>query len=254
MNLLEEYLIQQRLRRWDELIALVPCRANDTILDLGCSTGFVSSLFSRKVNSVIGIDINQEFVDYCLINAKDNTKFICADLNRLPYQELGEINGAWASFSLSYLEDPLDFLSKLYLALSPGSWVAVLDVACFLSGNLGPNSKFYTPVREFEIQSYKSRIYDFNIGAKLEQLLLNSGFTLQYVDNDVNDLELNFDGQVRNDVLPIWEARLKRMHGLRKFLGADYKDFCNEFLDEIQSPTHKKRMNVRFVIARKPGE
>ncbi|MGS0674673.1 class I SAM-dependent DNA methyltransferase [Shewanella sp. 125m-1] len=251
MNLLQEYEKQQRWRNWQRYLQFIPVSQDDSMVDLGCSVGDVSRLFSYRVKNVLGVDINQEFIDFCESNKVSNETFICTDILSLDYLPVGAVNGIWSSFSLSYLSNPLDFLVSVYSKMNQGAWIALLDVSCFISGNLSSNSKYYDKVRSFELESYKSGIYDFDFGAKMQNLLQNAGFEIVYVDNDVVDPELNFSGAAPTEIIESWVARLDRMQRLKEELGTQYTEFCDELLTSLSSEHHQKRENVRFVVAKK---
>ncbi len=251
MDLFEEYQQQQTWRNWPQYLQHVPFKSSDRVIDLGCSVGGVSSLFATEVQHVVGVDLNHEFIALCQQQQRANQTFVHSDFEAIDYQGLGTINGVWASFSLSYLTDPLSYLTKLHSLLEPGGWIAVLDVACFISANLSLDSAYYDKVRQFELLSAQFGHYDFNFGGKMQQMLQQVGFETSYVDNDVIDLELNFSGAAQTDVVQGWSARLERMQKLRELLGDDYSSFCAEFLANLQSPQHQQRGCVRFVIGKK---
>ncbi len=254
MTLFQEYEKQQTWRDWERYLKFIPYSHDDTVVDIGCSVGSVSHLFSSYVKNVIGIDKNQKFIDFCELNKNTNETFICGDFTNLDNLSVESISGIWSSYSLSYLNDPLDFLIYLNSLIKSEGWIALLDVSCFISGNLEKNSKYYDKVLQFELESYKTGIYDFDFGTKMEALLQDSGFEIVYVDNDVTDLELNFSGVASQEIIDSWTARLNRMSMLKDQLGADYKDFCNELLSSLCSKDHEKRENVRFVVAKKSNK
>lgn len=251
MNLFQEYEKQQKWRGWEHYLEFIPYSQDDSVVDLGCSVGDVSRLFSLRVKHVTGIDINQEFIDFCELNKRSNERFICTDFLDFSNQPIAPINGIWSSFSLSYLPNPLDFLIGLNSAMKPGAWIALLDISCFISGNLPKDSRYHERVKTFELGSHQAGVYDFDFGSKIEGLLQGSGFEIVYVDNDVTDAELNFSGAAPQDIVDGWAARLNRMKRLKGELGPDYSDFCNELLANLRSDNHEKRGNVKFVVAKK---
>ena len=251
MNLFQEYKKQQNLRDWEGYLDFIPYNDQDCIVDLGCSVGGMSHVFSKNVKNVIGIDINQEFIDFCKSNKHDNETFICSDFLNIGNLSIEKINGVWSSFSLSYLSDPLDFLKYLNSLMEEESWIALLDISCFISGNLSKNSNHYEKVKKFELESYRSGIYDFDFGTKMQEMLEKAGFEIICVNNDVTDLELNFSGVATKEVIDSWKARLSRMKRLKEELGSQYSDFCDELLLNLACETHKKRENVKYVVAKK---
>lgn len=251
MDILSEYRQQQTWRNWNRYLDRLPLKSTDTVLDLGCSVGDVSHLFAQRACEVIGIDINQEFVDFCQKNKVTNQHFLCQSFEHINFEELPRFNGVWASFSLSYLSKPLEFLRCLHQQIFNGGWVAMLDVSSFISGNMPEQSEFYQLVKAFEQDAIDTSGYDFNFGSKMAPMLQQAGFTLLCQDDDVFDVELNFSGKAPNDVINVWQARLKRMPKLERLLGANYPRFVNELLENLASPAHEKRQSLQFVVAQK---
>lgn len=251
MDIIEEYQHQQSWRNWEQYFAAIPINTNDRVLDLGCSVGGASNLFAKQVVSVAGIDLNSDFINYCKANQQPNQDFICSDFSKIDYCKLSPITGIWSSFALSYLKNPAEFLTNLYDVLQLGGWIALVDVACFMSGNMLPSSKHYQAVRDFEIESWKSGIYDFDFGSKMEALLRQAGFHITYTDNNVTDKELNFDGAAEPNILHNWQARLERMQGLKSRFPNNYDEIRAEIIASLSSNEHRKNNNVRFVVAHK---
>lgn len=249
MKLIEEYKKQQKWRDWEGYLKFIPLKDSDTVLDLGSSVGNVSHIFSKRVKQVVGIDLNSEFVKFCNQNKQKNEQFIRTNFLDLDFTSLPQYTGVWSSFSLSYLADPQGFLNYIYSALPAGGWIALLDISCFISGNMNDNSKFYKVVKEFESNSYKSGVYDFDFGSRQNSLLNESGFNIIHFNNNVNDIELNFNGPASPDVLSVWRARLDRLVGLQKLLAEDYAEFKDEFLTYIASKHHTQNENLKFTVA-----
>lgn len=251
MDIIEEYKRQQSWRHWEEYFEVIPLTLSDHVIDLGCSLGDTSTLFSRQVTTVTGIDLNADFISYCNKNRRFNQQFICRDFTKINFQELVPITGIWSSFSLSYLNNPAEFLTSLYNALESCGWIALVDISCFISGNMLPTSRHHQRVKDFEMESSKSGLYDFDFGSKMETLLKQAGFNIVYVNNDVTDAELNFDGAVEPHILLNWKARLARMQGLKNRYPNEYSEICSEIITSLESNAHRKNNNVRFVVATK---
>lgn len=251
MDIIEEYLRQQNWRNWDQYLKHIPLAKNDCVIDLGCSVGGVCNAFAQQTAQVTGIDINPDFIAYSQSHSLLNQHFMCNDFTQVDYQSLAPITGIWGSFSLSYLKNPTEFINQLYGILQPGGWIALVDVSCFISGNMLPDSKHYERVKEYERESYKAGVYDFDFGAKIETILQQAGFNITYIDNNVNDAELNFDGPASPQVLRNWKARCERLVMLRKSFADHYTEICSDIIAGLQSHKHAKANNVRFVVAQK---
>lgn len=252
MDLLQEYRLQQKWRNWQQYLAFIPIKPTDLVVDLGCSVGAVSQLLAKHAQRVVGLDINPDFIAFCDAHKSTNTMFYCAEFDELSSLVSEPINGIWSSFALSYHPQPSAYLSQLYQHMAPGGWIALLDVACFLSGNLPSSSKYYNTVYQFEKDAFLQGVYDFDFGSKLAELLTQAGFVICYKNDDVSDSELNFSGIASDDVLAGWQARLTRLPRLKALLGNAFNGFCQELLNELATENHQQGGNVRFIVAQKP--
>lgn len=250
MELIGEYQRQQRWRNWPAYLAKLPIAATDRVLDLGCSVGGFADAAATRCAEVLGVDVNTAFIEHCRAKAAPNQRFECVDIAKLDLDLMPSFQGVWSSFSMSYLADPQDLLAQLHRRLEPGGWIALVDVSCFLSGNLPPRSEFLALVQGFEKASAQ-RGYDFDFGAKMRPMLEGVGFSICFEDQDVTDPELNFDGAATPEVLAGWQARLARMQGLRRAFPGTHELIEAELLAHIGDPSHAKRGNVRFVVGRK---
>ncbi|MDQ2077820.1 trans-aconitate 2-methyltransferase [Marinimicrobium sp. ABcell2] len=250
MDLIDEYTAQQRWRNWERYLQYLPVRDGGHVIDLGCSVGGVTDLLSSRVGWVTGVDLNNEFIKFCEKKRRPNQSFTCDSFESVDYEAIGPISGVWASFSLSYLENPQNFLTRIHDALEPGGWVALVDVSCFLSGNMARDARHHDSVREFELNSWKSGHYDFDFGSKMESMLKLAGFNVIHYDDNVTDAELNDSGPASREVINNWRARLERLDGLRNAFPVAYEEVCSEILSFISSPPRTKRNNVKFAVGR----
>lgn len=251
MDLRTEYLKQQDWRNWNKYISHIPLSQSDCILDLGCSVGGASKLFSEKAKQVVGIDVNPEFIEYCNSIKAQNETFYCIDFLNIDFDSLPSFTGVWASFSLSYLENPQSFLQTLLNHMEKDGWIALIDVSGFISGNMDPQSSYYETIIDFEKRNSPFRGYDFEFGIKMKSIVENAGFKVVYQDGDVEDQEFNFDGRASNEIIEAWNYRLERMPMLRLHLEGGFKAFKSEFLEYLMSDQHERRKNLKFLVAKK---
>jgi 2-polyprenyl-3-methyl-5-hydroxy-6-metoxy-1,4-benzoquinol methylase len=77
MTLTEEYKNQNTWRNWETYIECLPIGGSETILDLGCSNGFVTKLLAQRASQVIGIDMNADLLnEACTENGMHNIQYI----------------------------------------------------------------------------------------------------------------------------------------------------------------------------------
>jgi len=251
LELIKEYLNQQKWRDWERYISHIPLKDTDRVVDLGCSIGGVSRLFSARAKSILGVDLNSLFIDYCYDQKGWNEEYLCQDISKLDLSSIGSFDGVWASFSLSYLARPEEYLRSIYEHLNSNGWVAMVDINCFISGNMADLSNYKTGVRKFEEESYRAGVYDFNFGSKMEAILRSAGFEISYVDNNMSDIELNSKLAAPNDVIDNWRSRLGRLKGLKATFSDSYDQLSSELLDHIGSDERSQTGSVRYVVAQK---
>ena len=89
-------------------------KANATILDIGCSTGLMCRLISKKAKKVYGIDINNSAIDCAKKNNQvNNVEYIHADATVFNYQSLKSIDCVVLSNVLEHIDDRVFFLKNI---------------------------------------------------------------------------------------------------------------------------------------------
>jgi SAM-dependent methyltransferase len=59
-------------------------KSDDIVLDSGCGSGYISYEISKKVKSVLSVDISKKLINSLnSVNIKNNMNFLCIDLNKL---------------------------------------------------------------------------------------------------------------------------------------------------------------------------
>lgn len=86
------------------------------------------------------------------------------------------------------------------------------------------------------------------IGEKIKMLMEENGLEIITAENNWYDIELNFRGRANIDIVKNWRARLGRMVKLKDYLGVNYDEFCNEFLNLISDENHVTNGCVKFYV------
>ena len=77
---------ESRVRKAKKAISVIKDYLQDTkqcnVLDIGCSTGIMTNVYSEHFDKIIGIDIDKEAIKYASENFKNkNLTFITASFN-----------------------------------------------------------------------------------------------------------------------------------------------------------------------------
>lgn len=248
MDLLNEYIIQNNWREWERYLERLPLNKNQIVYDLGCSIGAVSNLLAKKAKEVVGFDNNKFLLDEANKRKESNCKFVLDNIFTLDPDKLQKCDGIWMSFALAYMEEPGLFISNWAKCLNYNGWFAIVDIDGLFSGHLPENNKYINIIKNFENESEKSKIYDFKIGRKIKSLMEKSGLEIIISEDNWYDAELNFIGTANKDIVENWKARLERMVKLKECFGANYNEFCNDFLNLISCEEHVANGCVKFYV------
>lgn len=135
-----------------------------TIADIGVGTGYFAFRIIRRGGKVIGIDIEQRFLDYIRERRSDLPKEYARNIiTRLtvpndPNLRENEVDWVLIVNTFSILENRIDYLRKTRKGIKPGGKLLVVD---FKMGDLpvGPENEEKIPlaaaVREIESSGFK---------------------------------------------------------------------------------------------------
>lgn len=248
MTLIEEYKNQNKWREWERYLNKLPLNETQKVYDLGCSIGFVSNMFSQKVKKVVGFDNDEILLEEAIKEKQDNCEFILDNIFTLNPNKLEKCDGIWMSFCLAYMEDPSLFISNWTRCLNPGGWFAIVDIDGLFTSHLSSDNKYFEEIKKFEEQSEQNKVYNFIIGSKIKKLMKENNLKIIIEEEDFHDIELNFKGKARIDIVENWTARLERMIKLKESFGENYSEFCRDFINNISDENHISSGGVKFYV------
>lgn len=104
---------KHRLMRYKEWF-LDHIQEDDVVLDVGCNTGGMPALFSKKARYVYGVEIDGRLIAKAReINSRPNVEYIHADATELDLSKLQQISVVTLSNVLEHIDDRISFLTKL---------------------------------------------------------------------------------------------------------------------------------------------
>jgi len=127
--------------------------------------------------------------------------------------------------------------------------VALVEIDDLLGHEALP-SRFRDEVARFYDEARRAGRYDFEAGRRLAAAARAVGLGVVH-EGTVPDDELAFDGAAAPDVLEAWRERLRRIVGLKMFMGERFDDFVRILLDTLASPNHRSSARVCCVVARR---
>ena len=236
LSLAEQYLRQERWRRWDEALEKLPIAKGQRVLDLGCGIGSVTGRLSRLGADAVGSDADEELLAVARANFPD-LEFEKADLRSLDPGLFGKADGIWASFVPAYFPDFQPVLAGWSACLRDGGWIALVEIDD-LFGHEPLPEQFRGDISRLYEEARLAGRYDFKSGGKLAAALREAGFEILH-ERILADDELSFSGPAPAEVLQAWRERLQRMGGLKAALAERFSQFEEAFIAALSSENHR---------------
>ncbi len=252
MSLAQVYSRQYAWRRWSTVYGDLGDLSATQVLDLGCGIGDQVRDLSRLGATVVGIDVNQQFIDHAESRGIYRARFLCDDIANLRDHRL-ESDGVWTSFTAAYFPRFDAFLSSIDGALKPGGWLAITEVDD-LFGHAPLASRWRRLVERYYAESLEQAVYRFRSRDSVIKALSSSDWSIE-VERTLEDEEFCFTGPASSDVLKAWRTRLDFM--MPRFLdrfGDEARGFDLAFLECLASERHRSLSRVWFVLARSTGQ
>ena len=82
----------------------VPFAEGSHILEIGCGNGKTAMALTDMGYRVTGVDFSESAIDMCRKIVKGNTKFLCADVQKMPFDD-GKFDGAVIFHVLEHLTE-----------------------------------------------------------------------------------------------------------------------------------------------------
>ncbi|MBK8555365.1 MAG: DUF1698 domain-containing protein [Lewinellaceae bacterium] len=177
-NLVADYESKDRViwQKPDLVISLLGDLSGKTVADIGAGTGYFAFRIVPKAQRVIGIDIDQRF-----INFMDSVKVRLPEAYRDRFEprlampddpkiEPEEVDDIIIVNTYGYIEHRINYLSKLFTGLKPGGSLVIID---FKKNNLpiGPSDEFKVSLQDVQHELEKA------------------GFTIKVVDRSSLDYQ-----------------------------------------------------------------
>jgi cyclopropane fatty-acyl-phospholipid synthase-like methyltransferase len=123
-----------------ELADLLPIRAGQQILDIGCGLGGPARYMAKRYKCrVSGIDITEAFVEAAseltsLLRMKDQVEIVHGDAHHLPYPD-SFFDGAYTQHVTMNVANRAKFFAEAYRVLKPGTFFALTEHGLGPEGN-----------------------------------------------------------------------------------------------------------------------
>jgi ubiquinone/menaquinone biosynthesis C-methylase UbiE len=179
-------------RELEEIIAGLPLRPGDRVLDLACGDGSYSRWLARRVGAdglVLAADISAEFLAMAQkevgpTQAAGVIQFVQADLDQFPMSGHG-LDLAWCAQSLYSLPDPVEAVRRMARVVRPGGYVAVFENDEFHHVQFPWPVEIELALKKAELESFvatASRPRKYYVGRELLRVFREAGLERRRVN------------------------------------------------------------------------
>jgi len=119
------FIWDERMR--DEAIDMLGLDEDDTVVDIGCGTGFATEGLLTRVDTVYGLDQSPHQLSkaYEKFGKRGAVRFHMGDAERLPFRD-DTFDVVWSSGSIEYWPNPVDALEECRRIAKPGGQVLIV--------------------------------------------------------------------------------------------------------------------------------
>ena len=164
----DEYArIQHRIAK--ELISNCPAEKKQTILDLGCGTGYCLPLLKHSYPNanITGADLSKGMLDFAKSHYPEFSYQI-ADAENLPFSE-NAFDLIYSNFAVQWCDDFANVLSEAYRCLKPGGHLVLSTLA---EGTLTELKQAWSQADDFQ------HVNDFELPEYLNACVVDSQFAI----------------------------------------------------------------------------
>lgn len=108
--------LQRRIA--DQLRLWLPVDSHETVLDLGCGTGYANAWLSGLSDQLINLDLAEGMLSFARQRGAEGC-FVGGDAEALPLRD-ASVDLIWSSLALQWSEQPQALMSELARVLRPG--------------------------------------------------------------------------------------------------------------------------------------
>ena len=245
-TVIDDYSRQYAWRSWPIVFDAMPNCDGQVVLDLGCGIGDLAFDLAMRGARVIGVDTNEEFLQFARNRSIKYADFRAADLRSFSESNL-QVDGIWSSFTAAYFPSFDEILMAWTRFLRSGGWLVLTEIDD-LFGHEPLLERTRLLLDNYARDSLLNSRYDFHMGRKMVSAVRRAGLMVSR-ELTLPDKELSFIGAARADVMAAWRKRFDRMNLLRSFCGTEIDSVREDFLNCLARAEHRCSAKVICVIA-----
>ncbi|WNC70491.1 malonyl-ACP O-methyltransferase BioC [Thalassotalea psychrophila] len=169
-NASSSYDDSARLQRYsgELLLSKLPKNTDSVVLDLGSGTGYFAEVLATKFNTVIGLDLSKEMLNFSKLNRNKNINWLNADMHNIPLAD-NSVDIVFSNLAIQWCNPLTDAFIEIKRILKPDG---VLIFSSLLDGTLTELKQSWLSVDNDD------HVIDFNELIDIENSLQISGLSI----------------------------------------------------------------------------
>ena len=123
---------------FDRLAAALDMRAGETLLDVGCGTGWFTRQFARRGLAVTGLDIRADWLSFARAQPGPTSQWVAGDARALPFAD-ERFDGVVSVAALCFVHDERQAVAEIVRVTRRRFAIGWLNRASLLFGAKGRN-------------------------------------------------------------------------------------------------------------------
>lgn len=112
----------------NRLMALIPSdrflTSSNTVVDVGCGTGYFTPMLATDDNHVVGVDLSEGMIAYARKHRNDSLSWVVGDAEGLPFAD-NSVDFIFSSLAIQWCSSYPRLFAELYRVTKPGGTVAI---------------------------------------------------------------------------------------------------------------------------------
>ena len=165
-------IVVEHLQRYQSVSEFVKGKI---VLDAACGEGYGSYIISNFADTVFGIDISNEAIEYARAHYKNsNLEYFCASINKIPLND-NSVDVVVSFETIEHVNADLqkEFLAEIKRVLKPNGILVIST----------PDKRVYSDMRNFNNIYHVNEMYKEEFKLFIENYFLNVTFFRQGIDN-----------------------------------------------------------------------
>ena len=113
-------------RSCNDVKKLLENMSYDTLLDVGCGTGYLFELINNNSSSYYGLDISKKMLEVAKNKNNPNTEYVYGTAEKLPFDD-NSMNIVTCIQSFHHYPYPEEAIREVYRVLKPGGYYILSD-------------------------------------------------------------------------------------------------------------------------------